>query len=203
MSALMLTRSETLIVGCSMMRKYSMCLTHESQKLHSFVRSTYGPNRLTLHSAKYWVSAADRRSLESRHGIPPVWHLVMSTSRSERTRTLLGEVGIESTNCEHKPQLNHVVQLHESTQATSHLTECGEVGWRGGTRGMYMAMRPPYTRLPSGLNERTATIRCAFTRPHTPPSVHKAGRAMGLELFPPSAQAFRGGSMRATRWGEG
>ena len=158
MSALMLTRSETLIVGCSMMRKYSMCLTHESQKLHSFVRSTYGPNRLTLHSAKYWVSAADRRSLESRHGIPPVWHLVMSTSRSERTRTLLGEVGIESTNCEHKPQLNHVVQLHESTQATSHLTECGEVGWRGGTRGMYMAMRPPYTCVPSGSNERTAPI---------------------------------------------
>ena len=31
-----------------------------------------------------------------------------------------------------------------------------------------MAMQPPYTCVPSGLNERTAPIWCAFTRPHTP-----------------------------------
>ena len=90
-----------------MMRKYSTCLTHESQKRHSFDRSTYGPNKSTLHSAKYCVSAADKRSFESRHGMPPTWVFVMSTSRSDRTRTLLGDVGIESTSCEHKPQPNN------------------------------------------------------------------------------------------------
>ena len=107
MSALILTRSVTLISLCSMMRKYAMCLTHESQKRHSFDRSTYGPNKSTLHSAKYCVSDADKRSFESRHGMPPTWVFVMSTSRSDRTRTLLGDVGIESTSCEHKPQPNN------------------------------------------------------------------------------------------------
>ena len=96
MSALILTRSFTLISLCSMMRKYAMCLTHESQKRHSFDRSTYGPNKSTLHSAKYCVSDADKRSFESRHGMPPTWVFVMSTSRSDRTRTLLGDVGIEN-----------------------------------------------------------------------------------------------------------
>ena len=83
-----------------MMRTNSTCFTHESQKRQSLVRSMYGEKRSTLHSAKYCVSAADMRSFVSRQGKPPFWHLVISASRGVRTRTLVDEVGSESTNCE-------------------------------------------------------------------------------------------------------
>ena len=85
----------------------------------------------------------------------------------------------------------------------------GGEGWGGGverwdTRHVYGHATTLYLRAVGIERTHRPHLVCVHKAAH-PPSVPKAGRVMGLELFPPSAQAFRGaaGEQRGGERGEG